>query len=161
MRRLPLPEAMPLLSLKGIVWLGGALMNKPEPIQAKKAEQRRPIMELMRWRTTLAVLWIIQAVNFAAVVFYGFYEQSGESKVGITLFLLIPCLLAWLSVTLKASVSHWLSFILGILSAAVKLRYLIAGFDPGGMGFRINELWGFLGAVLIVWYAWRVPKQDA
>jgi hypothetical protein len=137
-------------------------VQKPGPIQAEtNAEQRRQIMELMRWRTTIAVLWIIQAVNFAAVVFYGFYEQSGESKAGITLFLLIPCLMAWLSVTLKDAVNHWLSFILGILSAAVKLRYVIAGFDPGGMAFRINELWGFFGAILIVWYAWRLPKQEA
>jgi hypothetical protein len=118
-------------------------------------------MELMRWRTTIAVLWIIQAVNIAAVVFYGFFEQSGESKAGITVSLLIPCLLAFLSLTLKASMNHWLSFIFGILVAWVKLRYLIGGLTPADIGFRINELWGFLGAILIVWYAWRLPKQEA
>jgi hypothetical protein len=152
---------MVLLSLTCVVRRGKALMHKPEPVQTKiNIEQRRQIMELMRWRTTIAVLWIIQVVNFAAVVFYGFYEQSGESKVGITMFLLIPCLLALLSLTLKASVNHWLSFIFGILCALVKLRHLIRGLDPAGMGFRINELWGFLGAVLIIWYAWRLPKQE-
>jgi hypothetical protein len=117
-------------------------------------------MELTRWRTTIAVLWIIQVANFVAVVFYGFFEQSGESKVGITVYLLIPCLLAFLSLTLKASVNRWLSFIFGILFAPVKLRHLIAGFDPAGIGFRITELWGFLGAILIVWYAWKMPKQE-
>jgi hypothetical protein len=118
-------------------------------------------MELLKWKTTLAVLWIIQAVNFAAVVFYGFFEQANESKFGITLYLFIPCLIAWLSIALKGSVNRWLSFILGILTAAVKLRHLIVGFGSAATAFRFNELWGLLGAVLIVWYAWKMPKQEA
>jgi hypothetical protein len=118
-------------------------------------------MELLRWKTTIAVLWIIQAVNVVAVALYGFWSQPGESRFGITAVLLIPCLLAWLSVILKGSANRWISFIFGILTALAKLRYLIAGLAPAGLGFRFNELWGLLGALLIVWYAWKMPKQEA
>ncbi len=96
-------------------------------------------MELMKWKTTLAVLWIAQAANFAAVVFYGFFELTDTPKFAITLCLFYPCLMAWLAIALKGSVNRWLSFILGILTAIEKLRFLIAGLAPAGMAFRFNE----------------------
>ena len=117
-------------------------------------------MELMKCKTMLAMLWMIQAVNFAAVVFYGFFEQLDSRELGITLYLFIPCLMAWLSLALNGSVNRWLSLILGILAALVKLRYIITGFDSVGFAFRFNEVWGFLGAILIVWYAWKWPKEE-
>lgn len=107
----------------------------------------------------MAVLWMIQAVNLAAVVFYGFWTEPGA--FGISSWIFIPCLIGFLSVVLKGSANRWMNFILGILTVIMKLRFMIEGFEPGGIAFRFNELWGLIGAILIVWYAWRWPKQEA
>jgi hypothetical protein len=118
-------------------------------------------MELLKWKTTLAVLWIIQVANVVVVALYGYWLQAGESPFALTLVVLIPCLLACLSIALKGSANRWVSLVFGLLMALTKLRYLIAGLASIGPAFRFNELWGLLGALLIVWYAWKMPKQEA
>jgi hypothetical protein len=131
-------------------------------------------MELLRWKTRLAVLWIIQAVAFAAVHLMDPKVWSGvkgtllevpaleQTRMLISIFFFIPCIMAWFSMTLKDSANRWLSFVLGILYALLKLVSFISALTGGGSTSTIfNESWGSLAAILIVWYAWKMPKQEA
>jgi len=72
----------------------------------------------------------------------------------------IPSVMVFLSLTLKAKANRWTNIILGIFHAGLLLttNALVAG-----------EIWGFhmlqasVEAVLIaliVWYAWKWPKQE-
>lgn len=105
---------------------------------------------------------MIQAVNHVGVILLGFFTQVNEqTRFATTGHLLIPCIMAWLSVTLKDSAYRWFSFVLGILYAVIKLLYLTTSSTSGAPAFRFNELWGLAAALLIIWYAWKRPKQGA
>jgi hypothetical protein len=151
-----------------VVWLASGLMSKHEQARARAfASTRSEIMELLKWKLNMAVLWLIQMVNFAALIFLGLlFAQKMNERTGfdMTRFLFFSCLMAWLSVILKGSASRWISFIFGIPLALLKLYALIKGLPPEAgvrIAFCFNELWGLLGALLIVWYAWKMPKQEA
>jgi hypothetical protein len=110
-------------------------------------------MEPLKWKTRIAVLWMIQAVAFAATIFLALFgsetiKQISETQVGegtkvlLSVFFLIPCIMAWISLTLKGSANRWASFILGILYAVIKLIVLIEGFAEGGpSGCVGRNLW--------------------
>ena len=126
-------------------------------------------MELLRWKAKISVLWIIQAVAFAAVLFLYLIEGQLETVVGegdrflVTVFFFIPCIMAWFALVLKDSANRWISFVVGILYAVIKLLTSISAIFTEGTSsvWIFNEIWGFLAAALIIWYAWKMPKQEA
>ena len=76
---------------------------------------------------------------------------------GITL-MMIPSLMIFLSLALKAKWNRWTNIIMGILHIAIAI------------GNVIGETWAYyiFGGIvevvlllLIVWYAWEWPKQEA
>ncbi len=117
-------------------------------------------MGLLKWKATLGVLWIIQIANLVVVALYGYWQYSGRPQYEMTIAFIIPSLMAFLSIALKDSVNRWLSLIIGLLFAGAKMHLLLKGLDQGSIGFRITELWGLSGALLIVWYALKMPKQN-
>jgi hypothetical protein len=160
------------------IWMhlcGQAIVNKCEIHESNQSETitiaRRLKMELLRWKSRMAVLWIIQAIAFAAVLLFaltepeatrqGLHTQSTIFVVSVIFF--IACIMAWFCFTLKESVNRWLSFVLGILFAAAKLISMSGALSSDAVpaAYRFHELWGFLAALLIVWYAWKWPKQEA
>jgi hypothetical protein len=140
-------------------------------------------MELLRWKTRIAVLWIIQAVAFAATLLLALLGSEATrqilqnqfhdiARVEVSVFFFIPCLMAWLCLALRDSANRWLSFVLGIVFAVLKLLSLsgvLAGegrpiasiAKSASAAIWFNELWGLLAAILIIWYAWKWPKQEA
>jgi hypothetical protein len=128
-------------------------------------------MELLRWKTRMSILWVIQAVAFATLLLMALTgpeatrqtlnTQSTRFEISAVFF--ISCIMAWICVTLKDSVNRWLSFVLGILFAVVKLISMSGVFSSEAVraAYRFHEFWGFLAALLIVWYAWKWPKQEA
>jgi len=124
-------------------------------------------MELLKWKTRIAVLWIILVVNHAAYIFQSLLEP-GILKFQIamlyylTIFFLIPCLMAWLTLCLNNSSIRWFNFVLAALFAVVKALVLIGDLNSGrSIAVPINAFWGFVAAILIVWSAWKMPKQEA
>ena len=122
----------------------------------------------------LSALWVAVTFLFIYVDYFGLLrpgiiEQiiAGEvAGVQITqVFLLaamalmtIPSLMIFLSLTLKAKANRWTNIIVGIIHIVIVLRFVI------------GESWAFyiLGTIvevvllsLIVWYAWKWPKQEA
>jgi hypothetical protein len=86
---------------------------------------------------------------------------SEQDRWQVTIFFFIPCIMAWLSMILKSTANRWLSFVLGILYALIKLSNSIGILIQGDSTTVFNESWGLLAAILIVWYAWKMPKQEA
>ena len=125
-------------------------------------------MELLRWKTRIAVLWIILAVNHIAYIFQsvlepGILKDFREVMLySLTTFFFLPCLVAWLTLSLKNSATRWLNFVLAVLFALVKALVLIGDLNSGrSTAVPINAFWGFLAAALIIWYAWKWPKQES
>lgn len=76
----------------------------------------------------------------------------------VTLFILIPSIMVFLSLVLKPKINRWTNIIVGIL-------YIVSI-----LGSCIGETWVFyifgsivesLLLLLIIWYAWKWPKQES
>jgi len=127
-------------------------------------------MELLRWKTRISVLWIILGVNYItylnmlppAVIKEAEAQSSEALGIAFAAIMCLPFLLAWLSLTLKDSANRWINAVFGMLFAILKLTYMIQYSAPGkSKAIAGNELWGFAAAALIIWYAWKMPKQEA
>jgi hypothetical protein len=82
------------------------------------------------------------------------------SLLGIALFMAIPSVMVFLSLTLKPKANRWANIILGLVyTCAIPLSMFIAT--------SVSAYYIFLGIVevvltaLVVWYAWKWPKQEA
>ena len=125
-------------------------------------------------KTKLAALWVTLLMIYIYVDIFGFYkpgviqdilagkvwefEISQAWALGALLLMMIPSLMVYLSMILKAGVNRWINIIAAILYIAV------------GIGTTIGETWAFyvvghvVGIVLllvIIWTALRWPKQEA
>lgn len=130
-------------------------------------------MELLRWKTRISMLWIILTVNFSAYLFLGLLspgaikelletQASAGTRSSIAVLFFIPFIMAWLSLTLKDSVNRLTNLVLGILSAVFFvvqfIRYAAARTPTITL---IDIVFAFVVTLLIVWYAWKWPKQEA
>ncbi len=121
----------------------------------------------------LSGLWVAVMLLYIYGDLFGFYKPgfmeeviAGEvprgsqiSLVGAAILMAIPAIMVFLSLTLKAKANRWANIILGIIYTGVMLFTM---FLPGVWAYYI-----FLGivevvlTVLIVWNAWKWPKQEA
>ncbi len=130
-------------------------------------------MELLRWKTRIAVLWLILTVNFSAYIFLGLLSpgtikelletqaDTGTRPIIAVLFF-IPFIMAWLSLTLKDPANRWTNLVLGILFAVYFIVQFIGYAAAGLPTIRLIDIvFAFVVILLIVWYAWKWPKQEA
>jgi hypothetical protein len=121
----------------------------------------------------LAALWMTLLLIYIYVDIFGFYqpgviedilagkvwefEISQAWALGALILMMIPSLMVFLSVTLKAGINRWLNIIVAVLYIAV------------GIGTTIGETWAYyiVGHVvgialllIIIWTALRWPKQE-
>jgi len=135
--------------------------------------------DLALYKMKLAVLWLVffcVMILTPTLELYlpGFIEDiiAGESEgepitAGLILLLaiitLIPPVMAILSITLKDSINRWANIIVGIVFAGLVLvgtiEYL-AKQDAYYAGLILIGIVEFVVAALIVWYAWKWPKQE-
>ena len=132
-------------------------------------------------KTKLAVLWLVffcvmTVIPILELYLPGFIESiiAGESGWGaitaevilLNAFLtLIPPVMAVLSLTLKDSINRWVNIIVGIVFAVFMHGILhpidyLAKQDAYYAGFILVGIVEFVVAALIVWYAWKWPKQS-
>ncbi len=122
----------------------------------------------------LSALWVAVMLCYLYGDIFGLYkpgliEEIIAGKVagiqitqvwllGVVILMAIPSVMVFLSVTLKAKANRWVNIILGIVYTVVMLYTML-----------MPEVWTyyiFLGIVevvltaLIVWYAWKWPKQE-
>jgi len=125
----------------------------------------------------ISVLWLFMAVAMSAwMVLYlfesGVIEQiiSGEWQISagtgaflaLALFWLVPLTMAFLSVTLKDFANRRANIILGIVFTGLNILHFIEGLMTVPSVHMILIVGStVVVAVLIVWYAWKWPKQEA
>ncbi len=122
----------------------------------------------------LSVLWVAELFLFIYVDYFGLFRpgliediiagevagiQIGQVFLLAAMILMtIPSLMIFLSLTLKAKANRWTNIIVGIFQIVILLVFVI------------GESWAFyiFGTIvevvllsLIVWYAWKWPKQEA
>ena len=128
------------------------------------------------WKIKISVLWLV--FEFCAVWSHtselplpGFIEDIMAGKLGgiqitpelllmLSILMLIPPIMAFLSLTLKNSTNR---FILGIVFAVIALIFPIQYLAQQSAYSAFMMLIGtvqFVAAALIVWYAWK-SKQKA
>ena len=125
-------------------------------------------------RIKLAALWATLMLIYIYVDIIGFYkpgvvedilagkvwkfEISQGWALGSLLLMMIPSLMVFLSMILKAGVNRWVNIIVAIIYVVV------------GIGTMIGETWsyyivGHVGGIVLlliaIWTAFRWPKQEA
>jgi len=128
-------------------------------------------------KTKLAVLWLFNAVGFTAFALLslmmpggieqliaGEIEGLGPINEGLLLFFavfwLIPLTMSFLSLTLKDSANRWANIILGIVWAAFGILELKDTLGLGWLTLALVAGSKMVAAALIIWYAWKWPKQE-
>ena len=126
-------------------------------------------------RIKLSALWITLMLFYIYADILGFYtpgniESVVAGEIGgfqitegflfmMAIWMAIPSVMVFLSLTLKANVNRWVNILVGILSIIA----LGATFFVGEFSARYT-FQAIVEAVLIasiVWQAWRWPKQEA
>lgn len=125
-------------------------------------------------RFKLAALWTSLMFCYVYGDYFGLYQPGKlqgmlEGKMaplgpttqgillGTSILMAVPALMVFLSVALPANPNRWLNIVLGVIYTAIMLITM-----PGAWSFYI-----FLGIIeigltlLIVWYAWKWPREDA
>ena len=123
----------------------------------------------------LSALWVTLMLFYIYADILGFYTPGNIEKVvsgemgGIqitegflfvmAIWMAIPSVMVFLSLTLKAIANRWVNIIIGIVSIVVLGATFFAGEFSARYTFQaIVE--GVLIA-LILWYAWTWPKQQS
>ena len=121
----------------------------------------------------ISALWVTIMFAFAYVDIFGFMKTGEIERImagkiatfqidqvflfSVTLYMLIPSIMVFLSLVLKPKVNRWTNIIVGILYFVMNLASCI------------GETWAFyifgsivesLLLLLIIWYAWKWPRKE-
>jgi len=122
------------------------------------------------WKIRVAVLWMVLEfclIAIATVEFYLYHMEkmvveatTPELMTVLVIFLLIPPILAFVSLTLKDSIVRWLNIILGVVFVVLMptgVPPFPTAYMPSLVIITVVEI---VALALIVWYAWK-SKQKA
>jgi hypothetical protein len=88
---------------------------------------------------------------------------TNEFMLVMSIIFAVPIFMSFLSLTLKDKANRWANIIIGIFFVAFDLVFLgLALFLWQDPAYEI--VWGIVYLVftaLVVWYAWKWPKQEA
>jgi hypothetical protein len=76
-----------------------------------------------------------------------------------SLFLAIPALMVCLSIILKPTINKWSNIVFGIFFTAIMLLIATTSLTPWRTFYVFLAIVESIITSLIVWYAWRWPKQ--
>src|SRR5690606_16348799 len=122
-------------------------------------------MQAVEWKLKVALLWMLQPVNYVSYILISLFDTQPfgavepGSGIVVAAFFFTPCLMAWLSVV-SPDWSRWPNIVLAAVFAVLKLAAalgLLAELTPAVF---FNELWAFVAAAMIVWCAWRLPAMS-
>ena len=124
----------------------------------------------------LSVLWLFGEVTLLTFLVLEFLEQGviqgiiagnmrglqlgPETLLFYAVMLLIPLVMAFLSLTLRDSVNRWANIILGAVYTVIYLSDLIAHLANPYAYAMLMGIAAVVAQALIVWYAWKWPKQE-
>jgi hypothetical protein len=130
------------------------------------------------WKIKVSVLWLFYTVAFLAVMMLGTMEpgvlsqyldtgEIGGMKIGQELLLffavmmLLPLVMAFLSLTLKDSINRWANVIVGIVYTGFQLFALIGTLTVQSVYAyaALMETAKVVVPALVVWYSWKSKRQ--
>jgi len=132
--------------------------------------QNEESIEMEEVRIKLSALWAALMLTFllgdVLRIFSGDFNAGdmGGMQVnqvmylGMAVLFVIPICMVYLSLTLKYSVNRWATIIISIIFFGFNLVGLPT-YPSAYDQFLI--IVGLVFNILIVWYAWKWPKQDA
>ena len=126
----------------------------------------------------ISVLWLFYVCAFLTVMILGIMEPGAldefietgtidgmkagpELSLLFAILLLVPLIMAFLSLTLKNRINRWTNIILGIVFAAIQLFALVETLAQPSAWAILMEISKVAAAALIVWYAWKWSIQQA
>ena len=129
-------------------------------------------MENLALKVRIAMLWLFIAVSMSAHGVLAFMEremveQTWEMELGsgmmlfMAIFWWVPLVMAVLSVTLKDSANRWANMILGIVFIVFNIFHLAEHLAKPSAHQILIIGSTVVATALIVWYAWKWPKQEA
>jgi hypothetical protein len=140
-------------------------------------------METLRWKTRIAVLWILAAVAMSAHMILLSADPDAMKKMAegaatagrgewvfISLFWLVPLWLAFVTMTMNGSANRWVNFVVATIFTILNIWHFFICGVPILKGGPFAEptahhilLVGStaVATALIAWYAWKWPKQQA
>ena len=83
-----------------------------------------------------------------------------EILLVFAILLLVPLVMAFLSLTLKDSTNRWANIILGIVFAGLELLALIETLAAPSAHATLLTVSKIVVAASIAWYAYKWPKQE-
>ncbi len=123
------------------------------------------------WKIKISVLWLFASIAFLAHQIIVLMEPGiiaqlmvGEAEgqkisPGMILFfailILVPMMMAFLSLTLKDSLNRWLNIIVGTVFAVLWFISVIEATRSAYWGGALMTLSAVVASALIVWYAWK------
>ena len=129
------------------------------------------------WKIKIAVLWLIYTAVGLGAGFYMLWEQgvieqiiageiagakiTPEMMILNAIMLLVPLVMAFLSLTLKDSINRWANIIVSIFSIGfILVSFTVESPESPAAYAILLYLSMIVVAVLIVWFAWK-SKQKA
>lgn len=132
-------------------------------------------MDDLIWKVRISVLWLFKIVADLASGMVALMEPGvidmiragniyGEVLGPEVLFvlaviLLVPLVMAFLTLILEGSMNRWLNIIVGIVFAGLGIFSFADPAMHTGHGILMSIAL-FVAPVLIVWYAWKWPKKE-
>jgi len=131
-------------------------------------------MENLDLKIKLVVLWLsFEAAVLAHLALEAFQPGMLEEATAdvyiaemlllFAVILLVPLVMAFLSLTLMDSTNRWANMIFGIVFTGLAIFGLITDLTaPSIYAYAILlSTAGVVAPALIAWYAWKWPKQEA
>lgn len=123
------------------------------------------------WKIKISVLWLFASIAFLAHQIIVLMEpgviaqlmagiaEGQKISPGMILFfailMLVPAVMAFLSLTVKDSLNRWLNIIVGTVFAVLWFISGIEATQSAYWGGALMTLSAAVASALIVWYAWK------
>lgn len=123
------------------------------------------------WKIKISVLWLFASIAFLAHQIIVLMEpgiiaqlMAGEAEgqkinpgmiLLFAILMLVPMMMAFLSLTLKDSLNRWLNIIVGAVFAVLWFISVIEATQSAYWGGALMTLSAVVASALIVWYAWK------
>jgi len=142
---------------------------------------------MQEWKIKVSVLWLVAAVasvadpkmvllepSTPASLFAGkiYGQQIGPaSLLAVAILMLVPLVMAFLSLSLKDSINRWTNTLVGAVFAVISISIVVDALALPIYGAAVTfavfiysgalmAFAAFVASALIVWYAWPSKKSD-
>jgi hypothetical protein len=123
------------------------------------------------WKIKISVLWLFAALAYLSYGLLFLIEPGNIANITagkleslqigpalllfLAIFMLVPLVMAFLTLTLKSSANRWANVVLGAIFAVLWLADLVEAVQSLSAYATLVRLAGVVALVLIVWYAWK------